>query len=364
MRNITIFYDGSRYTFSWLKAMLWAENEFIKMGYKFQFCNIFQFLPLKNKVKSLYSCIKKNKFDLVMLAFHNIDLSKEQLISLVCDIKECSNGIIWMDTADSTGTTKFFLLPYVDLYLKKQLLKDFELYKNVFWADRIFSDYYKKEYNFQDLQYATNGDVIIDEFKDKVGLSYNLGLGDFFVNKYLCYMQFRQLHELDRVSPHDNKIIELQYRGTLASETVQFQRKLCMLKMKLVDGIQHNNPSVKLKYSEYIDELKKTQCVLSPFGWGEVCFRDFESFAYGCTLLKPSMEHMKTFPQFYVENETYISLDWSLNNFDDVVYKIKTDKNSIIKIAENGQDKYNLWRSDYGKIELAKHMASQFNKIN
>lgn len=31
--------------------------------------------------------------------------------------------LVWLDTADSTGTCMFDVMPYVDLYFKKQLLK-------------------------------------------------------------------------------------------------------------------------------------------------------------------------------------------------------------------------------------------------
>ena len=44
-------------------------------------------------------------------------------IAFLEDARRYADKIIWFDSSDSTGVTHFELLPYVDLYLKKQLLK-------------------------------------------------------------------------------------------------------------------------------------------------------------------------------------------------------------------------------------------------
>ena len=50
----------------------------------------------------------------------------------------------------------------------------------------------------------------------------------------------------------------------------------------------------------------------SPFGQGEVCYRDFEIFEFGVVMIKPSMERINTNPNPYIENETYIPVDLGL----------------------------------------------------
>ena len=49
--------------------------------------------------------------------------------------------------------------------------------------------------------------------------------------------------------------------------------------------------------------------VLSPFGYGEICFRDFEAVLSGALLLKPDCGHLETWPDIYGEG-TYVPLDW------------------------------------------------------
>jgi len=68
----------------------------------------------------------------------------------------------------------------------------------------------------------------------------------------------------------------------------------------------------KLPYQEYIQSLYQSKMALSPFGQGEVCYRDFEVFEFGVAMIKPTMERVNTNPNPYIENETYIpvDLDW------------------------------------------------------
>ena len=61
---------------------------------------------------------------------------------------------------------------------------------------------------------------------------------------------------------------------------------------------------------------------LSPFGQGEVCYRDFEIFGFGVVMVKPTMERINTHPNPYIENETYmtVNLDWS--NLNETIVKV------------------------------------------
>jgi hypothetical protein len=70
----------------------------------------------------------------------------------------------------------------------------------------------------------------------------------------------------------------------------------------------------KTSYSSYMNELTKSKISISPFGWGEICYRDFESFLTKSVLVKPDCSHLATFPNFFIPNETYIPVNWSLCN--------------------------------------------------
>ena len=64
--------------------------------------------------------------------------------------------------------------------------------------------------------------------------------------------------------------------------------------------------------------------MLSPFGWGEICYRDFEATLGGNLLLKPNMDHIETWPNIYTE-DSYFKLDWSFNNLDKISEILSND---------------------------------------
>ena len=58
MRTITLIYDGTFNTYRWLKAMMWARNEFHDLGYKIKYASIFDYVPYPKSTKVPYEGIK------------------------------------------------------------------------------------------------------------------------------------------------------------------------------------------------------------------------------------------------------------------------------------------------------------------
>jgi hypothetical protein len=73
----------------------------------------------------------------------------------------------------------------------------------------------------------------------------------------------------------------------------------------------------RMSPTKYLLELASSRFVFSPFGWGEVCYRDFEAIALGALLIKPSMDHLVTRPNIYVANETYVPVRWDLSDLEE-----------------------------------------------
>lgn len=96
---------------------------------------------------------------------------------------------------------------------------------------------------------------------------------------------------------------------------------LSKLKHKILTG--------KLPQQEYYQKLTESKIALSPFGMGELCFRDFELMVYGVTMLKPDMSKINTHPNPYIENKTYypVNLDWS--NLEQVADTALLEQNSL-----------------------------------
>ena len=75
-------------------------------------------------------------------------------------------------------------------------------------------------------------------------------------------------------------------------------------------------PTERVSQNRYNEEMLTSRICVSPFGYGEICWRDFEAVACGCLLVKPDMSHIRTTPDIFVPGETYVPVRW---DFADLV---------------------------------------------
>ena len=103
----------------------------------------------------------------------------------------------------------------------------------------------------------------------------------------------------------------------------------------------------KRPFNEFANVMRRSKCTLSPFGMGELCFRDFEIIQFGSVMIKPDMSRVLTKPNIYIPNVTYIpcKLDWS-----DLIEKIEWVKDNPIKCKEIAENARNVMKQTY-KIE-------------
>ena len=87
----------------------------------------------------------------------------------------------------------------------------------------------------------------------------------------------------------------------------------------------------KKPFPEFAKIMRRSKCTLSPYGMGEICFRDFEIIQFGSVMIKPNMSNVITHPNIYIPYETYVpcALDWS-----DLAEKIQWVKDNPKKCAE------------------------------
>lgn len=88
---------------------------------------------------------------------------------------------------------------------------------------------------------------------------------------------------------------------------------------------------------EYFDLLGRSKVGISPFGMGELCFRDFEFMRFGVPMIKPDMSGIRTEPDFYMENITYIPCKHDWSDLRDVVEMVLSDYDRYKKVAENAR---------------------------
>jgi hypothetical protein len=281
--------------------------------------------------------------------------------ALLALLRDKYKTIVFLNGQPEAGTNRLDILPYVDRLFYKSVFSDPQNYTRDLYGKNLFADYYHRKYNVDD----PNGGYRYTPFlKDgdlkRVGLSWNIGVGGYprwhqrqRLGTVLARAGFPGLGRIFRTRsvppPPDfsgpKRFTAVHARIDLVScPSIAFQRQLYIDLIKddprFATGLVPQN--------RYYAELFDSKMVLSPFGWGEVCFRDFEAIIAGSLLLKPDMSHLKTWPDVYIPYETYVPLNW-----DGTDIKVKTetylaDEKERSRIARNAWEQY---RSVLGSLE-------------
>jgi len=84
-------------------------------------------------------------------------------------------------------------------------------------------------------------------------------------------------------------------------------------------------PANNVSQRVYNSEMLTSRICVSPFGYGEVCWRDFEAILAGCVLVKPDMSHVETYPDVFIPEVTYVPVDWDYANLAPVIRRLSSD---------------------------------------
>jgi len=271
------------------------------------------------------------------------DQHQSQTLELLSFYKNSSARVVWFDTTDSTGTLQSRVFPSVDKYLKSQLLVDKSRYASQIYGGRIYSDYYRNTAGIKDeVGYAID-EPITPADTQKLCVSWNSGLADYSTYGPWKIGAYRRLrlpfllrHPKAISDPTNNRSnnISARFGATYSRATVRYQREKIR---KLLAG---QLDTQKLNRRGYMSELKNSKVVLSPFGWGEITLKDFEVFLTGGMLLKPSLDHMETWPNFYEKGATYLAHDWDLHDLERRIDWAIENDTTRQEIARNGQQRY------------------------
>lgn len=373
MRTITIVYQRHPYVYRWLKPMMANRKEFKRLGYKVEYQGIMDFTPpINHKVMPAMerrairdAC--RGKRDIVMMAFHHstawlCQTSQDVRISIIKEIKSRCNLLVWLDTADSTGTCMFDVLPYIDLYFKKQLLTDLNLYSSTsYYGSRIFCDYYHKLLKIDDTE-ITKREYPLAETRDlcKLRLSWNVGLGDLYVSNLYMYLHPFSVKKPEFTSPDTDRQLDVQYRGSGYSPVAGYPRQRSKELLMEMDNIEVCDVNHRIPKDEFVKEGKNAKCILSPFGWGEICGRDFEAITYGACMIKQDMSHCRTYPDIYQPMKTYVPLRWDFSDFKEKLSLAASEEYK--QIARNAQEQYQFYFTEAGRMDFAKHIVEELEK--
>lgn len=309
----------------------------------------------------LFKKVQKKLTDCDVLIIEDIalidDKNDSDVREKIQELSEKTNCLLWFDTTDSTGTIQTSVVPYVDGYYKKQLLSDREKYLQPLYTHRPFTDYYHSNFNIKDTYTDYTEEDLIqiksDSDLQKLGVFWNysqnlylpfdpgimkiifksIGQSISLINK----INWNRFYSSIFCTPIENpRPIDIsgRYGMTYKQNTVEFHREL------MSQRLSHRFDTSKVSTLKYWKELRESKVLLSPFGLGEICHRDFEGFLSGCLLIKPRMDHLDTWPPLFEANETMLAVEWDMSDLEKTVDYALNNYQETKEIAKEGQRRY------------------------
>ncbi|MCC7145284.1 MAG: glycosyltransferase family 1 protein [Phycisphaeraceae bacterium] len=234
------------------------------------------------------------------------------LINMFQRVRAARPGLklVFLDYYAQTSTPHFGVMPYVDVYVKRQLLANPAAYQRDLAGGFIFTDYLVRQrgYEIGSWHFGSRFDP---SQRHKLVLGWNLGVQKLY----------RMLLWWDRWAGLSWRRRPLDVCGRFTPPSAgqnhewyeQYRKEAEILLRPLADSYQIS-ASERLSKRAYFHELRHSKIVVSPFGWGELCFRDYEAICCGALLLKPSMSHLRTSPDIFSDETCYVPLKWDLSD--------------------------------------------------
>jgi hypothetical protein len=288
--------------------------------------------------------------------YRNNEQKKREFIE---NFRKRFDRIIILDDGAGSDSLHVEYLDLVDLYFKGKLLRDRENYLKPMYGRQPFTNYYHEQFGIDDHAIKMREVPTQPDLVNKLRISWNLGYGIYplpgktlvklakevikigrtdLLRPWFMYSYKRMMDLLDKPVDVAGKQLKVQARfgKNALPQTVGFQRNLFL--QKCVNNESVLSGAVSPKF--YNREMKQVAAVLSPFGWGEVCFRDFETIMNGALLIKPDMSHLETWPDIYVNSKTYLPVDWDGNNLVDTINCASNNIGDYTSIVEASRKTY------------------------
>jgi hypothetical protein len=259
------------------------------------------------------------------------------------------DNLFYLDTSDSTALLHPELLPVVDKYLKGQMLVDKSRYLEAQYGRRVFTDFVHSQFGIMDNAPEYSRPVANESDLEKLHVLWNSSLANWsYSGRYfdLLFSITKSnglfLKAKKFCSPLVRRDCPISYRmnSSYARETIAWHRQE---PIKILDRHKEAFGAIdvsRLSYHKYRAEMKISKLIFSPFGWGEINYRDFEGILSGGALVKPDMSHLQTWPELYVEGETYLNYGWNLKNISSVVEWGLSNEANTQSIAAAAQQIY------------------------
>lgn len=219
--------------------------------------------------------------------------------------------LVYFDGDDDLNILWPELVALCDRYVKKHAYRDRSEYAVPRIGKSNLTDYVAREHGRSFADNAIPASPPLDlTLVDRLAIGWNIALDDkiFLLSRKITpsFSDTRPIDVCSRafVSP-DAWIHPL--RATVATRLEA-----------MADTMNVHVPRNRVAQDDYYAEMLASTICVSPFGYGELCWRDFEAILCGCLLVKPDMAHVETAPDIFVPGVTYVPVKWDYSDLAEV----------------------------------------------
>jgi hypothetical protein len=248
--------------------------------------------------------------------------SAEDAVRVAGTLRERLSGaakLVYFDGDDDVCVQWPKLLPLVDLYVKKHCFRNRFEYRQHRLGKNNLTDYVARTFGT-----SFENDIIprstpVDEDQvAKIALGWNIALDD----------KIRQLSAAHTALPRaESKDIDIVCRATANPQSWTYPLRAAVIPK--MEELRHEyrvlTPTEAVAQDVYHSEMLRARVCVSPFGFGEICWRDFEAVICGCVLVKPDMSHVETEPDIFLPDETYVPVRWDYADLEQTLRELLAD---------------------------------------
>ena len=225
-------------------------------------------------------------------------------------------SILWPDVLDAA-----------DVCIKKHVYGNLDTYTRTFVGKSNLTDYCHRTFDvsFADNIVPRSGELSPKQI-GKIVLGWNIAQDD-------------KIHNLAKDIPaqatEGPRDIDILCRASVAPGiwTYGMRHGAVEALSRITGRYRIHAPTDRVSQAEYYGEMLRARLSVSPFGFGELCWRDFESILCGSLLVKPDMSHLKTWPNLFVPFETYIPVAWDYSDLERVCAPYIADEDARRRIT-------------------------------
>jgi len=330
VRKILIFSDRLSVTSEQQLAPLVRYRQTIaaQLGFVFEFSHVDRLERYLAKGFSGYSAVG------LKLIFNTPAAQAETMAKTLFDAARAdgARGLVF-DGDDDSCVLWPGMIDACDAYIKKHRFADPEMYKESFVGKTNLTSYANATYgvDFSD-DIIPHSKALTQNQIDKILLGWNIGLDD----KIVWLAQDLSPQTLGWPKQYD-----ISCRASVTPEKWIFGMRDAAVKAieAMRAKLRIHAPTDRVGQQEYYNEMLESRFSVSPFGFGELCWRDFEAILCGSVLIKPDMAHIETWPNLFVAGETYIPVAWDFTDLDGASAPLATDEALRLRMAETARGK-------------------------